>query len=1250
MPKQASARKCCGSAALPFFYVALRAAGPLLLVISITKINLVGNPLRERPWKLLLILVFVTGTCQQTFAQQPGYEYEFLSYGPRNGLASAEIITIFQDSRRYLWIGHTAGVSRYDGHHFETIPADRLTGKTWCFLEDADGEIWVGAERGLFCYSGQTLKAVDLQKIFPVYAICASPHGGYWLGTSEGPARFSHPALQQARTTLQLPLISQVLPAWKKKFPQKNITRFLTVDRSGASYFCDSYTIYRYAGDQLSTWWESGAKGLDFVTGLTASGADSIYLSAALTGFHAVQKGRDTMLIPPAQGIGINLQKKNDRLFHFGSKGIYEAHPKQRNFSTVVQLPAPYQEWGSCILNDQENNWWIGTHEQLVLARRNFFHLVKQPSLDGFDELYSAFQLRNGTMLTTGNHGKLFRQVPGKDSFYLWKTIFDKAELEAMYEYPDGDLLFTSGYQGVALLHQEKLSRYTKAQGLRDHTNRFLLPTRNGRIFIGGDGGVSEVFKDQAGSLRFKNFTFLTGSTDYSIFRGGAERSNGQLFFGGTYGLFAIQKDSLMPVNILQSKGKNYPVTDLLIDTKDQLWITTAGDGILLCSFNARGEPVLQKHFTETDGLSSLVYLRIVEDQQRMLWALDHTGLTRIDQSSNQSFSISNYGQAQGYLHNDYHSAKMIRDARGWIWVATTSGLATFNPAGWKQFVTTPTLMYTRILLPDGNTDPVSYASGTDPQTGLPANLRLPHHANTLVVDYNSIQLSNAGAIHYVYRLSATDSQWIDAGTARRITLRNLPPGKHTLQLKATATGNQWSQPVSFHFTILPPFYTRWWFIALATLLTGWLIYLFVRSREKTIQEKEAQKTELQSLRAVSFQYQLEIEQVINYFATSMSLQQNVDDLLWDVARKCIAKLDFEDCVIYLKDETRPVLLQKAAWGPKTTGLNMIHNPIEIPLGKGIVGTVARTGMSEIIADTSKDPRYIVDDARRLSEITVPIANHGKVIGVIDSEHSQKDFYTARHLQILTTLASLLADRIDKMKAVQAVHEREIELITLHRDLATSQLTALRAQMSPHFIFNALNSIQQYILQGNVDQANRYLSKFSRLQREILHHCDQQWITLEKEIDMLQLYLALEQLRFNGTFSYTLTLGEGLDSDEIRIPPMLLQPFVENAIEHGLMPKQGDRQLAIHFALQGETLLTCIIHDNGIGRAAAAHLKEQSGLTGTHRSKGLLLTHERLFMLQQQYQRPFEASIEDLTDANGEPAGTLVKLVLFIGS
>ncbi len=160
-----------------------------------------------------------------------------------------------------------------------------------------------------------------------------------------------------------------------------------------------------------------------------------------------------------------------------------------------------------------------------------------------------------------------------------------------------------------------------------------------------------------------------------------------------------------------------------------------------------------------------------------------------------------------------------------------------------------------------------------------------------------------------------------------------------------------------------------------------------------------------------------ESERTIAYFATSLYGKNTVEEILWDVAKNCISQLGFEDCVIYLLNEETQQLEQKAAFGPKNPDAFEIVNAITIPLGQGIVGTVARTGVSEVIHDTSKDPRYIVDDRRRYSEITVPIIYENVVIGVIDSEHTERNFFTDNHLRILQIIAALCSNKVVKARA-----------------------------------------------------------------------------------------------------------------------------------------------------------------------------------------------------------------------------------------
>ena len=160
--------------------------------------------------------------------------------------------------------------------------------------------------------------------------------------------------------------------------------------------------------------------------------------------------------------------------------------------------------------------------------------------------------------------------------------------------------------------------------------------------------------------------------------------------------------------------------------------------------------------------------------------------------------------------------------------------------------------------------------------------------------------------------------------------------------------------------------------------VTG-IIYWIIYSRNRKIEEQREE---------------IETEQAITYFASSLSDQQTEESIVWDVAKNCIGRLQFEDCVVYLLDEEKNILVQKAAHGQKSPRAFEIKGPLGIEIGKGIVGSVAFSGKAEIITDTSKDSRYIVDDQHGLSEISVPIIYNGKVLGVIDCEHSKAFVYS----------------------------------------------------------------------------------------------------------------------------------------------------------------------------------------------------------------------------------------------------------------
>jgi tetratricopeptide (TPR) repeat protein len=203
------------------------------------------------------------------------------------------------------------------------------------------------------------------------------------------------------------------------------------------------------------------------------------------------------------------------------------------------------------------------------------------------------------------------------------------------------------------------------------------------------------------------------------------------------------------------------------------------------------------------------------------------------------------------------------------------------------------------------------------------------------------------------------------------------------------------------------------------------------------------------------------------------------------------------------------------------------------------------------------------------------------------------------------------------------------------------EMQALRAQINPHFIFNCLSSINRFIIKNETEAASDYLTKFSRLIRIVLTNSKSKFITLENELEMLRMYLDMERLRFKNSFAYNISFTNSINVDNLYIPPMLLQPFAENAIWHGLMNKESGGELTINFS-EEDGFLICTITDNGIGRKAAGELKKKTSVL--KKSMGIKITQERLSLLNANEDDQTFFEFEDPVDEDGNSLGTKVTL------
>jgi LytS/YehU family sensor histidine kinase len=229
----------------------------------------------------------------------------------------------------------------------------------------------------------------------------------------------------------------------------------------------------------------------------------------------------------------------------------------------------------------------------------------------------------------------------------------------------------------------------------------------------------------------------------------------------------------------------------------------------------------------------------------------------------------------------------------------------------------------------------------------------------------------------------------------------------------------------------------------------------------------------------------------------------------------------------------------------------------------------------------------------------------------------------------------------NEFKKQRIKQQFETEKNKLEKELQQSTLASIKSQMNPHFLFNALNTIQSYIYQNDKQNASQYLGKFSELTRMILEMSNREKVSLTEEIKALKLYLELEQLRFEEKLKHEIVVAKTVDEEMIHIPSMLIQPYVENAIKHGLLHKKDNWLLHILFERKENTLVVTV-DDNGIGRKRSQELQKLK--LKQHQSFAMSANEKRLNILNKGLEKPIALQIIDKTNDSGEACGTTVIL------
>jgi ligand-binding sensor domain-containing protein/putative methionine-R-sulfoxide reductase with GAF domain len=733
-----------------------------------------------------------------------------------------------------------------------------------------------------------------------------------------------------------------------------------------------------------------------------------------------------------------------------------------------------------------------------------------------------------------------------------------------------------------------------------------ICADKHGNRWVGTLRGTCIINRDNYAITSFREHPLLEEMSKIPCASLTLDKS-GRMWIGTTRGAFCYDEEKNTVTHFSVKNGLVHNTVYAVCEDKGgNFYLATAGG---LSILSADGSIT---NYNRSNGLRNDRCEGLLTDEQGFIWIGNLNCILRYD-PVNKKFAV--YEEGLGFSHAGFRMRSAHRTSTGEMLWGTDKGLIYFFPS---QMSRTPVALHPSINTLQAG-DSIFQFTGKE-------KIALPYNISSLVFSFSSGELSGDRKNQFLYRLAGFDKEWQHPVTVGQAVYSQLPPGDYTFEIKASRDGINWqeaSYPVEIR--VDAAWWQQVWFRLLCILFAAAILYVVYRQYRKAKSEKQNR-------------------QVLDYFASSSYEHSSVEDILWDICRNCIYMLGFEDCVIYLLDDEKYVLVQKAAYGPKNPRAFEISNPINIPVGQGIVGYVAATGRAAIIGDTSKDSRYIVDDEQRLSEISVPIIHEGKVIGVIDSENRKKNFFTRQHLKTLQSIAALCSAKISNAIALDAMRKGKLELMELNAKMAESRFLNLRLQMNPHFLFNSLSAIQHLIVSQQTTRAYKYLTVFSNFLRSLLNFADKNFVPLDDELKILKMYIELESLRFDESFSYEIKVDDTLLNDEVLLPSLMVQPFAENAIWHGLLHKEGEKKLLISFTNSSEEFLTCTIEDNGIGRTRSGSIQKNKISSAVHVSKAIGIIEERLKLMQQKTGKPAKVEITDLYNNDKEPTGTRVMI------
>ena len=832
------------------------------------------------------------------------------------------------------------------------------------------------------------------------------------------------------------------------------------------------------------------------------------------------------------------------------------------------------------ITEDSAQNLWIGTHTEGIVVYdfrqqtfTRFVHEVKKPGSLSSNRVNTIIRDHQGRMwvATYGGGVNVYQPASGTFKHYQHRNGDPRSLatdlLTALWEDGAGNLWVGTDGKGIDILNiargtfQHAVHTADDPKTLSNDVVRSISDDGRGGLWIGTFTGGLNFFNRNVEPFFHYSLRTFNGNSSVTSF---AEDKQGNLWIGTDGGGLCYFNNSTGDVTNYAYDEKNVNslsddrIVTLVLDHKGMLWIGTYLGG--LCRFNPATKQFTRYSIKDGSGLSDDIVWTLLEDRHNRLWVGTNNGLDYYDEKTNKFHWISTYNSN---LTNDMIRV-LYEDHGGHLWVGTHNGLNLMQ----SEFLFTP------FRNQPGNTNSLSnnwIRTILDPGDGtmligtFEGGLNIYNRARNTFSLLTEAEGLPSNIISSVF-CDERQNLWIATGRG----LARLDARTRAIHIYSNNEGLQDNQ-----FNINACFMT-----SRGELLVGGSNG-FTRFVPHDIGEDDGNK-----------------------FAPPVVFTD------FKIFNRKVPPAQQGSPLARHINEARDVTIayNHSMLTFEFSALNFVH-PENNRYAYRLLGFETDwnyVGNKQSATYTNLDPGRYTLQVKACNNVGIWNEQGASLRLRILPPFWQTWWFITMVILIILSGA---------VYVYLIIRRRIREKLRVNRLIAELEIKSLISQMNPHFVFNCLTSIQELVMSGKLDKAMHYLTQFSRLLRIVLQSSDKSATSLSDELMLLEAYLELESLRFEGQFHYEIKVDEAIDPEETVIPSFLIQPFVENGLWHGLMQKKDNGIMTISFTLKEEDVLVCRVDDNGIGRAASARARKS---IKARESMGIRVTSERIKLMKEQ--------------------------------